>query len=264
MNKVSAGDVDLHLLDEGEGDVLLFVHGFPLSHAMWGEQVAAFRGTHCVLAPDLRGFGANEPASGVVTMEQYADDLVAILDALRIQEPITLCGLSMGGYIAWRFWERHASRLRRLILCDTRARADDSAMQDQRAKTAARAISNGMDSLSRMMAANLFAKETAQRSPEIVDATRQVIANSAPESVAAALHGMAARTDMTPSLSKIQTPVLALCGEHDEITPAAEMESMAGDLPNAEYQTIKNAGHMAPLENPSDVNAAIQDWLART
>ena len=57
-------------------------------------------------------------------MAQFADDLAALLDALGIGEPVVLCGLSMGGYIAFQFWRRHAARLRALILCDTRAAAD--------------------------------------------------------------------------------------------------------------------------------------------
>ena len=59
-----------------------------------------------------------------VTMDQFADDLAALLDALAIREPVVLCGLSMGGYIAFQFWRKYATRLRGLILCDTRATAD--------------------------------------------------------------------------------------------------------------------------------------------
>ncbi|QDU95619.1 alpha/beta fold hydrolase [Lignipirellula cremea] len=261
MKKVALADTALHLHDEGTGPVLLLVHGFPLDHSMWREQIAAFRHSHRVLAPDLRGFGQNEAAEGTVTMEQFADDLAGLLDALGITEKITFCGLSMGGYIAWQFWQRHSERLERLILCDTRAAADGDAMRDQRAKTADRARKHGMEAMARVMAQNLFAKANVENRPALVEEIRAVIAGSAPSSVAAALHGMAAREEMTSRLPGISKPTLVLCGEHDEITPAAEMKKFAQQMPHAEYRQIPDAGHLSPLENPNAVNAAMQAFL---
>ena len=80
---------------------------------------------HCrVIAPDLRGFGQSplgdvDPTRGI-SMEQYADDLAELLDALQITEPIVLVGFSMGGYIAWQFVRKYRDRLRALVQCDTR------------------------------------------------------------------------------------------------------------------------------------------------
>ena len=108
LKNVNIGDVTLHVVDQGEGTPLLLVHGFPLSHAMWQAQIDAFS-THCrVIAPDLRGFGRSGVTSGTVTMEQYADDLNALLDRLEITEPVAFVGLSMGGYIAWQFWRKYS------------------------------------------------------------------------------------------------------------------------------------------------------------
>ena len=103
---------------------LLLVHGFPLDHTMWAAQIEAISSRCRVIAPDLRGFGRSPPAGERTTMEQFADDLAGLLDAIGISEPVVYCGLSMGGYIGWQFWRKHANRLRGLILCDTRATAD--------------------------------------------------------------------------------------------------------------------------------------------
>src|SRR5689334_15957289 len=130
----------LNVLDQGAGPVLLFVHGFPLNHSMWREQVAALGDGHRIIAPDLRGFGQSTGAGETITMAQLADDLAALLDALNIVEPITLCGLSMGGYVAFEFWRRHTSRLARLILCDTQAGADTPEAARGRLELAAKVL----------------------------------------------------------------------------------------------------------------------------
>src|SRR5687767_13095699 len=104
MPKVPLSDGTLNVLDQGSGPPLLLVHGFPLDHTMWFGQIDHFSRRWRVIAPDLRGFGASTVTPGTVTMEQFADDLNALLDALGISEPVHLCGLSMGGYIGWQFF----------------------------------------------------------------------------------------------------------------------------------------------------------------
>ena len=121
LKHIDISGATLSVNDVGQGSPILFVHGFPLDQTMWREQVAELsRDFRCVV-PDLRGFGQSTVTEGKVTMEQFADDLAELLDAMAITEPIVLCGLSMGGYIAWQFARRHAARLKGLILCDTRA-----------------------------------------------------------------------------------------------------------------------------------------------
>src|SRR6185295_6950543 len=112
----------LNVVDVGKGPPILFVHGFPLNHAMWRFQIdeLSHRGFRCI-APDLRGFGHSSVSEGTVTMEQFADDLAELLETMRIQDQVVFCGLSMGGYIAWQFERRYAERVKALILCDTRA-----------------------------------------------------------------------------------------------------------------------------------------------
>src|SRR5437773_12119040 len=119
MSFVQAGNVRLNVVESGRGSPLVLVHGYPLDHSMWRSQIDGLADICRVIAPDLRGFGASEVTPGTVTMEQMADDLVALLDALQIAEPVVFCGLSMGGYVGWQFALRHRSRLAKLILCDT-------------------------------------------------------------------------------------------------------------------------------------------------
>ena len=262
INRVSIGDQQLNVVDCGHGQPLLLVHGFPLDHTMWSGQIEQLA-DHCrVIAPDLPGFGQSDPVSGTLTMVQLADDLAALLDALSISEPITFCGLSMGGYIAWEFWRRHAMRLERLILCDTRAVADTEAAARGREEMANRVLEEGAEVIADAMSPKLFALSTREQRGDIVQATRQVMLNTRAETVAAALRGMAQRIDATSLLAEVTVPALVICGEEDLISTSREMRGIAAAMPNAEFVEIGGAGHMSPLENPDHVNAAIQSVLS--
>lgn len=263
VSRHQLSEVALHVVTSGSGPVLLLVHGFPLDHGMWQGQFAELADSYRLIAPDLRGFGRSEPGSEpTITMGRMADDLAELLDALRVTEPVTLCGLSMGGYVALAFWSRHEERLGRLILCDTRAAADTPEAAAGRLATAAAVLDQGTDQLTEGLLERLFAARTWQDSPALVESTRQVMRRTPAPAVAAALRGMAQRDDMTEALPRIHVPALVICGEHDLISPPDEMRGMAAALPRAEYVPIAGAGHMAPLEQPAAVNRAIRRFLA--
>jgi pimeloyl-ACP methyl ester carboxylesterase len=262
VKQISVNDTTLHVLVEGHGPPLLLVHGFPLDHTMWRYQIEAFSGDFRVFAPDLRGFGQNAPADGTLTMEQFADDLDAALDAFDVVEPVTLCGLSMGGYIAFAFLRRHADRLERLILCDTKAAADDEAAIERRKKLAAAVLEQGSELAARDMPAGLFAPQTLDEDPDLIEGIRETIRQTPPSSIAAASLGMAARPDSTPLLDGIAVPTLVLVGAHDQLTGPDEMRSVAEQIPESRFEVIPDAGHMAPLENPETVNEIIESFLS--
>jgi pimeloyl-ACP methyl ester carboxylesterase len=126
---------------------------------------------------------------------------------------------------------------------------------------AQRALTEGVGFLAEPMVEKLFAAETRERRPELVEATRQVMLAASPRGVAAALRGMAARPDVSAWLPEIDLPTLVICGREDAITSVEEMRSMAERLPQARFVEIAGAGHMAPLEQPQAVNQAIREFL---
>lgn len=261
---VQVNGVPFQVAQQGQGQPLLLVHGFPLDHSMWRHQLSALSMHFHVIAPDLRGFGQSHGAGAhVLRMEQFADDLAALLDAVRIPGAVHFCGLSMGGYIAWQFWARHRSRVARLVLCDTRAVADPTDAAQARLALAQRVMEEGSEVVAEAMLPKLFAESTRVEQPELVEGTRQTMARTERTAVAGALRGMAERPDFAPLLTKIDVPALVICGQHDSISPPAEMAAIARAIPAAEYVEIPGAGHMAPLEKPAEVNTAIREFLTR-
>jgi pimeloyl-ACP methyl ester carboxylesterase len=194
-------------------------------------------------------------------MELLADDLIAILDHLQIVEPVTLCGLSMGGYVAWQFWRKYPERLQRLILCDTKAAADGQEASANRFRMAEHVLEHGLEYVAEAMLPKLFATETKQSDPEIVAAVRSMILGTERATIAAAQRGMAERPDVTDWLPQINVPALVLVGVEDEISPPGEMRAIAAALPRSTFVEIPAAGHMAPLENPGMVNQHLVQFL---
>jgi 3-oxoadipate enol-lactonase len=263
MQHISVTKGTIGVLAQGKGSPILFVHGFPLSHAMWQSQIDAFGRKYRVIAPDLRGFGESNVTSGTVTMEAFADDMHSLLHAVFVDQPVVLCGLSMGGYVAWQFLGKYRAQLKALILCDTRAAGDTPAAVAGRQKLADEILTHGSQAALDAMLPRLFSPKTAERHPERVSEVRSMILRNDPAGLAAALRGMAERPDCTEMLSKIDVPTLLICGQDDQITPAAEMRGMAQAIRGAQFVEIPDAGHMAPLENPDAVNAAINQFLQK-
>jgi pimeloyl-ACP methyl ester carboxylesterase len=248
--------------DSGTGLPLVLLHGFPLDHTMWEHQISRFSTSHRVVAIDLRGFGKTPAKEGTMAMSEFAEDVAAVIQALKLGQ-VVLCGLSMGGYIAFAFQEHHRRWLKGLILCDTRALADAPEAAKARRVTAERVFKEGTAFLADTMLPKLFAEKTALTEPAIVEQTRRVIEGSSRAGVAAAARGMAERKDYSNELTGIDVPTLVIVGEADAISPVEEMTSIAHRMPQAELRVIPNAGHMAPLENPAAVNGAIEAFLSR-
>jgi pimeloyl-ACP methyl ester carboxylesterase len=187
--------------------------------------------------------------------------VAGLLDVIGVREPIVLVGFSMGGYIGWQFVRKYGQRLRGLAACDTRAVADSDEAREGRLKMAEKVAEWGSARVAEMMGPKLFAPQTIVEQPEIVSAVRQVVERTAPEAIAAAQRGMAARPDMTSFLPKITLPTLVVVGEHDAISARDEMASVAKAIPSATFVEIANAGHMAPMENAEAVNDALVKFL---
>jgi pimeloyl-ACP methyl ester carboxylesterase len=228
---------------------------------MWMGQINDLSEDFHVVAPDLRGFGQSEAKGTTVLMEEYADDLAQLLDVLEVDPPVIVCGLSMGGYVAWQFWRRHTRRLSHLILCDTRAVADTPDVAATRLETAQRVMQEGPEVLIGAMIPKLFSQQTQLQNRSLVEATQRVIGASSSEGLAAALRGMARRVDATPWLGEIELPTLVLCGQQDAISTVAEMQGIADKIADSQFAVIPACGHMAPLESPIHVNKMIREFL---
>lgn len=167
----------------------------------------------------------------------------------------------MGGYVAWQFAKHHTGKLRGLILCDTKAAGDTSEAAETRRKMAEHVLKHGTGAVAEAMPGKLFAQVTYKENPEIVAEVRKTIEATSPQGLAAAQRGMAEREDVRAWLPQIDLPTLVIVGREDAISPVDEMRAIADAIPGAKFHVVEQAGHMAPLEQPGDVNSLIADFV---
>ncbi len=256
---VSIEGARLHVAVLGTGSPVLLVHGFPFSSSMW-EPVARrlVEGGHKVLIPDLRGFGKS---TGAIATElgTFTGDLLRLLDTLWVTGALPWVGFSMGGYVALDAWRRRPDRIGALALVDTRAGADDDGARAARTATAARVEREGSVIVAEAMLPKLFATAASASLRQAVHAS---MVAASPAAVAGALRAMAARPDSTPTLQTIKVRTLVVVGSEDAITPHVDAEALSKGISGARLRVVKDAGHLAPLEQPEAVAEAILEFLA--
>ena len=245
--------------ERGSGPVLLFVHGFPLDRRMWIGQLSGLAKIRRCVAVDLRGNGLStiDDADPKFSMDLFADDLAATIDELGVDQ-VDLCGLSMGGYVVFAFWRSYRERVRSLILCDTKAGADNDEGKAGREKTAQLVREQGMEALYEGLAPKLLANNPK---PEDQQLLKDMILSQPPATTAADSLAMRDRPDSAPDLAGIDVPVLVLHGEEDNLMPIDVGRSMAEGIPGARFVGIPSGGHMAPMENPASANEALSAFL---
>jgi pimeloyl-ACP methyl ester carboxylesterase len=242
---------------------ILFLHGYPFDSSMWREQVEFLtaRGYRC-LAPDLRGMGENKFAGEVASMSDMAHDVAALMGDAKIDRAI-VCGLSMGGYVAFDFVHLFPEKVEALILAGTRAPADSETEKAAREQQVATMLHAGMVPISLATLPKLLAPKTLTDHPEIVKRVRKMIVNSNPRGAAAAQRGMAARRDYVRDLPNITAPTLIIVGRDDPIRPVADAEFMHERIPNSRLEVIEDAAHLTNLEQPEIFNQAMLNFLGK-
>ena len=247
----------------GSGIPLVLLHAFPLDHSMWAFQEPLAEQVR-LIAPDLRGFGGSAEALPE-SIAAWADDVVAILDALHVSGPAVICGISMGGYVAQHVAARHPERVAALILVDTRLEADTAEARAGRADLAAKVGRLGLGILADAMGPRLLADSAealaAAGRTDLEARLRTTIMAQRVEAVQAALAALGARPDMTESLRRLPAPALLVTGAEDAITPPACLQSAEAIIPRAKLLIVPAAGHMVPLEQPAVFNAAVLEFL---
>lgn len=245
--------------DEGEGFPIVWIHAFPLSADLFSPQVAISRVRHVI--PDLRGFGETPAGAGGASLDDHANDVIALMDELRIDRA-AIAGVSMGGYIAFRIASRFPERVAALLLIDTRAEGDSPDAREKRAAARQKVEAEGTAGLVDEMFPKMLTEQT-RRNPqdERVRAVLRMMTRATPEGVAQALRALAERPDSIDMLPSIVVPVLIVVGSDDALTPPADARRMSEAIPGAQLVVISNAAHLSNLEQPEQFNTAVERFL---
>ena len=195
-----------------------------------------------------------------VTQDESVDAMARrALD--QVSGPFALAGLSMGGYVAFAVLRLAAERVTRLCLMDTSARPDTPEQSQRR---------RGLMELARK---GRFKGVTPRLIPSLLHPDRvkdqllgrEVIAMAGRVGPAAFLRQQAAilsRPDSRPDLARITAPTLVVVGSGDQLTPPHLAQEIAAGINGARLETVDNAGHLPPMEQPDALTALLRDWLS--
>ncbi len=169
--------VRLHYLDSGNGEpALVLLHAFPLHAGMWAPQLEHLSSARRVVAPDFLGFGGSDAPDSMYryTMLGYADLVAGLLDRLGLDR-VALCGLSMGGYVAFAFLRQYPERVSALILADTRAAADTTQVFERRTDQQDQVARIGTTALIETLLAGLLSDRTRAERLDLVEQVETVL-----------------------------------------------------------------------------------------
>jgi pimeloyl-ACP methyl ester carboxylesterase len=239
---------------------IVLLHAFPLNARMWEPQQALAEFGWRIVAPQFPGFDGGTGAHANATVDDYAGQLVDLLDSLHVEQAV-IAGLSMGGYVAFALL-RHARRyFSGLVLADTRSQADTPEGQQGREKMRALLRDKGPSAIADEMIPKLLGASTLKERPAVGEHVRALIMSSSADAIDGAINVLKTRPDSTPLLSGIHVPTLIVVGEEDTLTPPDMSREMHRAIHGSELVVIPESGHLSNLERPRAFNAALASFL---
>ncbi|MEP9350804.1 alpha/beta hydrolase [Xanthobacter sp. KR7-225] len=254
---------DIHFVDEGRGFPVLLIHGLAGDHTAWAKQISVWRQRHRVIAPDTRGAGRSTQRDEPVTLEDLADDFIALLDRLEIAR-CHVVGRSMGGSIGQIIALKAPERVHSLALLASCAKFEPIG---RRCLDNMREVLEWRGSWAAHAAhsiPNFVSRRFYNANPEMVAAVEAVIASSdrMPATYCRQNHAVQAH-DVLDRLGEIACPVLIMSGGEDPLCGPEATRWMVDRLPQAEWVEFEGASHFFFMEEPERFMLCMNDFLSR-
>lgn len=246
--------VEITIYDEGEGEAVLFLHG-------WGSEFRVFRpvldslvGHYRALALDMPGFGDSAPPTGAWTVDEYADFVLDFLNARGVRRAVVI-GHSFGGRVGIKLAARGASPLDipKMILVDAPGIKPKKTAAAHLRQIGYKAVRNVLSfgPLREACAGVLEQWRRSHASEDYLNATplmREVLVKVVNE-------------DLAPCLPRIKCPTLLIWGEHDADVPMADARIMEAVIPGSGLAVVAGAGHYPFLDQPYVFGRIVDSFL---
>ncbi|HVG79716.1 MAG TPA: alpha/beta fold hydrolase [Patescibacteria group bacterium] len=260
MPKASIGDAEIYYEESGQGEPLLLVPGLSGQGAFWSPQVADLSRDFRVVIHDHRGAGQSTHSRITYSVEQMADDVLKLMDALRI-ETAHFVGHSTGGAIGQVIALDHPRRLRSLVLSATWAGPDP---YFRRVFESRKEVLQTLGLEAYLRASALFLMPPAWVSANdrvLTEQHRAALAGAAPIEVMTSRIDAIVRHDRRARLGEIRVPTLVIVAQDDMITPRFYSDELASRVPGAKLVVLDGGGHFAPVAAADSYNRAVGGFL---
>jgi pimeloyl-ACP methyl ester carboxylesterase len=244
----------------GDGDPVVFIHGFGLDLRMWEPQWPVFAQRYRAIRYDLRGFGGSSVPEGAYS---HVDDLLALLDFLKAG-PVHLVGLSLGGRVALRVAAEDPKAVRSLTLADPALDGHIwTADWSRRWRAMTDAAKKGDLSQAKRLWQEHILFDPAKEHPKVAAALCAMIERYSGWHLVHRDPGTAQEPAVAQILPRISIPSLVVVGELDLPDFQSIARRLAQELPLSELRTIPGAGHMSNMEAPREFNELALEFLRR-
>lgn len=244
---VTARTGEVRYFVAGAGRPVLLLHGANDQAGLWAKTVKPLKGSYRFIVPDLPGHGESAPSSGPLDLGMMLAAVEAVIDRESKQEPVTIVGNSMGGWVALLYAEAHPDRVRELVLENAGGLSADYKGPSLLPKTRDEARAAFRATFARTPIPNSILDDFVRRVPTS-PAARMSVAGFAPY----LLDGR---------LAAIRVPVTLVWGESDGVLPLDYARRMKEAIPGAELRTIPNCGHVPHGECAEEFVAILREAL---
>jgi pimeloyl-ACP methyl ester carboxylesterase len=255
-------DATWPVVERGHGKPVVFLHGYPLNHAMWEPQLEGLSAGHHVVLLDLPGYGLAQDSPVPETLSGFAESVHHTL-ARRFSAPAVVVGHSFGGYVALEWFRHHPEQFQALVLTNTRSEPDSAEAREKRLATARRLENPGQHLDVEETARGVLAPATWEAGGLVPNTVRAMVRSAQSRTIIGTLKAIAGRPDLTPVLPTITVPTLVIWGEEDTLIPPAQSRSMVPRIRASSGVGIPGAGHLPSLEAPAPFGNALVDLLGR-
>jgi 3-oxoadipate enol-lactonase len=239
---------------------IALVHSLALDRSLWSRVIDALDGRAEIVAYDCRGHGLSDRPAGPFTVEQFADDLVDLLNRLGWSD-VVVAGCSMGGCVAQSFASRYRDRTRAALFVDTTAWYGPSAPRDW-ARRVETAQAKGLSALVPVQLTRWFGDAFREAEPDLMRRLAEVFTANDLACYEATCRMLGA-VDLRAGASAIARPAAVLVGEQDQATPPDMARDLAERIGDGNAVMVRGTRHLTPLENPAIVAGALVKLLER-
>lgn len=247
--------------DSGTGPVILFLHSFGHNKNLWYPQLTHFLELgYRVIAPDMPGHGESSFDPANHTVDSIAESSIELLGKLGVTRAV-IVGISIGGYILLKMMARRPDLFSGMVMICTKAEADTDEIKARRRAQIDNIRNNGLQSFVETTAPKRVGPRVVTERPWVVDWIKLMNYTVSAEANAATLEAMALKQDDTATLPKITVPALILSGSEDIFIPKESPHNLHKGIKNSVHHVIQGAGHVASLENPTEVNRHMEKFV---
>jgi 3-oxoadipate enol-lactonase len=244
--------------EQAPGRRVVLVHSLGLDQTIWKPVAERLSTTAQVLLYDCRGHGASGRAQGPYSLDQFADDLASLLDAVGWRTAV-VGGASMGGNVAQAFVVQYSDRIEGLALVDTTAWYGPDSAQHW-AERGRQAQERGLSSLIDFQLTRWFSDVFRQQHPDVVEQFAQVFLQNDVSFYVAACN-MLGTLDLRERVRRIRVPTAVIVGEEDYATPVAMARKLHEAIPGSSLDILPATRHLSPLERPDEVASILRRLL---